>query len=114
MTDTAIVLTVILGFALIVVGASRLGAGTTLSFQGLWGPSGVRDWPHGVQEGDAPRFAVTHLDDLRPGTQAAIEPIAADEDGDEPRPEMVELEPRPTALDEDARASVRVARPERL
>ena len=33
---------------------------------GLFPQNDKRDWPHGVQETDVPRFAVEHLDSLRP------------------------------------------------
>jgi hypothetical protein len=82
---------VIGGFALITVGASRLGAGTTWSFQGIWARPDSRDWPRGVQEADAPRFAIAHLDGLRPGTPVALSrPL--DGDPEAPRPEIVELD----------------------
>jgi hypothetical protein len=79
----------------VVVAVSRwLGGGTFLSLDGLFGTPNRRDWPRRVQEGDAPRFDVVHLDDLRPGTPALIARGDAG-DGDElgtgPRPEVFDL-----------------------
>ena len=82
---------------LIVVGSTRLGPGASLTLSGLWAPQGRTDWPHGVQEMDAPQFEVTHLDALQPGTPMVLSgPVAdATADPDEPQPEMVELFDRP-------------------
>ena len=61
-------------------------------FAGLFPSRGGRDWPTGVQEGDAPRFAVQHLDDLRPGQPAVIATFAISEgDLDGPRTELFDL-----------------------
>ncbi len=49
-------ISVIAGFALIAVVGARLGAGTPAALAGLFPAQGVRDWPTGVQEADAPRF----------------------------------------------------------
>ena len=89
MSDPAILVAVLLGFGVLIVGASWLGAGTTLSFQGLWSGRATRDWPREVQEGDAPRFSVDHLDRLRPGIPVLLETGTSDDDA--PQPEMVEL-----------------------
>ena len=91
MGDPATLLAVLLGFGLLLVAASRLGAGTTFSLQGLFARPAGRDWPRGVQETDAPRFAVSHLDSLRPGTPVRLDIGPLDDDG--PSPEMVELGP---------------------
>ena len=78
---------------LIIIGSSRLGPATSLVLSGLWAPQGRNDWPRGIQEMDAPHFAVTHLDGLRPGT--AMAPDGPAEAGaherDERQPEVVEL-----------------------
>ena len=58
---------------MLVTGA-LLGAGTESSLVGLFPQSAARDWPHGVQETDVPRFAVEHLDSLRPARSANVEP----------------------------------------
>jgi hypothetical protein len=90
MSDPAVVVAVLLGFALLILGASWLGAGSTLSLQGLWARPAIRDWPQGVQEDDAPRFSVDHLDGLRPGAPMLLDTQSAAKD-DEPQPEIVEL-----------------------
>ena len=90
MSDPAILVAVLLGFALVILGASWLGAGTTLSLQGLWAGRATPEWPPGVQESDAPRFSVDHLDRLRPGMPVLLETGASDDD-EAPNPEMVEL-----------------------
>src|SRR3954447_23300308 len=90
MSDLAVLVAVLLGFALLILGASWLGAGSTLSLQGLWARPAMRDWPEGVQEDDAPRFSVDHLEGLRPGTPMLLETRSADDD-DGPQPEIVEL-----------------------
>jgi hypothetical protein len=56
MPDGLTVISVIAGFALIAVAGARLGAGSTASLAGLFPVQGVRDWPTGVQEADAPHF----------------------------------------------------------
>lgn len=93
MGDPATLLAVIFGFTLLIVMASWLGAGTTLSFHGLWARPAVQDWPRGVQESDAPRFAVGHLDGLRPGQPMTVDtaPIAFDDHIDAPRTELIDL-----------------------
>ena len=65
MSDGVVSLSLVVGFGFILIAGSHLGAG---SLAGLFAARGVRDWPTGVQEGDAPRFAVRHLDGLRPGS----------------------------------------------
>ena len=90
MSDQAVLIAALLGFALVIVGASWLGAGSTPSLQGLWALPPTHDWPHGVQEDDAPRFSVDHLDGLRPGMAMLLDTAPAEED-EGPQPEMVEL-----------------------
>ena len=49
----------IVGFGLVIVAGARFGAGSLSSLGGLFATHGARDWPTGVQEGDAPRFVFT-------------------------------------------------------
>lgn len=70
MPDGFTILAVIVGFALVALAGAKLGAG---SIEGLFAMHGVRDWPTGVQEDDAPRFVFTprsvvtsHADDAPP------------------------------------------------
>ncbi|HYH93253.1 MAG TPA: hypothetical protein VD763_08860 [Candidatus Saccharimonadales bacterium] len=49
--------------------AAWLGAGSLRSLDGIAGWAGGRDWPAGVQESDAPHFAVDHW----LGHEAALE-----------------------------------------
>ena len=89
MSDGVVSLIVVVGFAFILIAGSHVGAG---SLAGLFAARGVRDWPTGIQEGDAPRFAVRHLDGLRPGQPAVISTSATDEDAvDGPRVELFDL-----------------------
>jgi hypothetical protein len=89
--------TVALGFGLIIVAGSWLGAGSHLPLAGLFPLQGRDDWPHGVQEGDAPHFAVEHADALRPGSPGAADErprnpaSVAQDDAADPPPEVVEL-----------------------
>jgi hypothetical protein len=95
--DPIPVLALLAACSLILVGSTRVGPATSLTLSGLWAPQGRNDWPRGVQEMDAPQFAVTHLDTLQPGTPIMLGAAATDDaaDRDEPRPEMVELFDRP-------------------
>jgi hypothetical protein len=70
MPDGFTIVSVIVGFALVTAAGAKLGAG---SLEGLFAMHGVRDWPTGVQEDDAPRFVFTprsavtsHVDDAPP------------------------------------------------
>ncbi|MFL5674362.1 MAG: hypothetical protein ACJ779_05115 [Chloroflexota bacterium] len=92
MSDAVIDITLVAGFAFIVVAGSRLGAGSHHALVGLFGGRGSRDWPTGVQEADAPRFAIGHLDGLRPG-QPTLVAVSATEDErpGEPRAELIDL-----------------------
>ena len=82
---------------LVIVASNRLGHATTLALSGLVAPQGRPDWPHGIQEMDAPQFEVAHLDALRPGTPVLLDgpAIGGAADPDEPQPEVVELFDRP-------------------
>lgn len=82
-------LVVVFGFVLVV--AARLGTGPQRILEGLFAPPAGRDWPHGVQEGDAPRFAVAHLDGLRPGVPAAVGSATSDDHIGSPTAEIVDL-----------------------
>jgi hypothetical protein len=66
MLDINTILWLIAGFGFLFVVGALLGAGTDASLTGLFPQTGARDWPQGVQETDVPRFAVEHLDALRP------------------------------------------------
>lgn len=59
---------------------SATGRGPAVLFSGLFMAEGFADWPRGVQEPDAPHFAVEHADSLRPN--AEIDPAAAGPDAD--------------------------------
>jgi hypothetical protein len=71
---------VIIGFALIAVAGARLGAGTPAALAGLFPAHGVRDWPTGVQEPDAPHFNLDAVPSPPvgapdPGTAPAVAPV---------------------------------------
>lgn len=94
MSDGVTFLTLIVGFGFVIAAGAYIGAGPRQSFfSGLFPAPGVRDWPNGVQEEDAPRFAVEHLDGLRHGhpVTVAATPIAADDPIDAPRAELIDL-----------------------
>jgi hypothetical protein len=74
MPDGLTYVALILGFSFVLIAGARLGAGSQTILAGLFPPPAVRDWPVGVQEPDAPRFAVAHLDALRPGRAPTPEP----------------------------------------
>ena len=81
---------------LFVFGATRLTKGAYVAFEGLFARQGQRDWPQGVQEGDAPHFSLSHADALRPGTPVRLGPALVD-DPDDPHPETIDLGSRPLA-----------------
>jgi hypothetical protein len=88
MPDGITCLALVLAFGFVLIAGSWLGAGSPTILAGLFPPLAIRDWPIGVQEPDAPRFAVAHLDALRPGmTSAPDRPIQP--------AEIVELFERP-------------------
>ena len=98
MSDLMTVVWLVAGLGFLLVAGARLGAGGQMALMGLFASHGVRDWPTGVQEADAPHFAVTHLDNLRPGHAAAFEWQTGD--ADEPgepgdAPELIDLGSRP-------------------
>ncbi len=90
MYDGLTIIGLIFGFGFLMVAGARLRAGSHLSLTGLFPAPGVRDWPHGVQEPDAPRFDVAHLDGLRRGGEPVRDPVRID-DEIQPHPEIVEL-----------------------
>ena len=91
MSDGVVAITAIAGIGFILVAGAHLGSGSTQAFTGLFAQQGVRDWPMGIQEADAPRFAVAHLDDLRPGQPEMITTSAIDDDVDGPSAELFDL-----------------------
>ena len=91
MSDGVVLITLIAGFGFILVAGDRLGAGSHHSFSGLFPSRGVADWPTGVQEGDAPRFQVRHLDHLRPGQPVVVSTSVVPDSFDGPRAELLDL-----------------------
>jgi hypothetical protein len=75
------VIAAVVGFGLVAVAGARLGAGSHLALAGLFPPQGRSDWPRGVQEADAPRFALEHISALRapPPELPSIREIDPDE-----------------------------------
>lgn len=65
--DGLTVITLVVGFGLVAVAGARLGAGSHSSLAGLFARSASRDWPIGVQEGDAPRFILPARSDRSAG-----------------------------------------------
>ena len=68
-----------------------------MAFSGLFPAQGPPDWPHGVQEPDAPRFALEHVKALRPngdgpGTLSSTEFVDEGRAG-----EIIDLFNRPIA-----------------
>jgi hypothetical protein len=90
-------LSLIVAFGFVLIAGARLGAGSHTGLAGLFPAHAGRDWPTGVQEPDAPHFAVVHLDALRPGTPVLLDgpAIGGDAQPDEPQPEVIELFDRP-------------------
>ena len=80
----------VIGFGFVLVAGTWLGTDTHTIFGGLFPSHGARDWPTGVQEPDAPRFAVAHLDGLRPRADAPIVERPVDASND-PTPEVIDL-----------------------
>lgn len=78
MSDGATFLAFILGFGFVLVAGAKLGPATPTFLGGLFPPAAGRDWPTGIQEPDAPRFAVAHLDALRPSGEAPPTAVAMD------------------------------------
>lgn len=58
MPDGLAFVSMIVGFAFIIVAGAKLGAGSPSALAGLFAAQGARDWPTGVQETDAPRFVI--------------------------------------------------------
>jgi hypothetical protein len=80
MSDVVTYVGLALGFGFVFVVAARLGDPSRPLLAGLFPARGVREWPTGIQEDDAPRFAVVHLDGLRPGTPVTIDASGASSD----------------------------------
>jgi hypothetical protein len=70
MTDIGTILWLLAGFGFLLAAGALLGAGSDSILTGLFPQNAAREWPHGVQETDVPRFAVEHLDALRPAKAA--------------------------------------------
>ena len=99
MSDVVVPIVVIAGFGFILYAGAHLGAGSTRAFAGLFAPGDARDWPTGVQEADAPRFHVGHLDQLRHGQPEVIASSTIDDDAvDGPPTELIELGSHPLDL----------------
>jgi hypothetical protein len=76
----------------------RRGDGPAGLLSGMFAAQGRPEWPHGVQEPDAPRFAVEHALELRPGHGDRIRAqTVPDVDEDELAGEIIELFNRPLA-----------------
>ena len=73
MADGISILAMGLGFGFVLIAGSWLADGTPGLLAGLFPPQGRQEWPTGVQEADAPRFAVAHLDGLRAGGPDLVE-----------------------------------------
>ena len=72
------------GLAAAVIGALTSagpgrGGGPALLFSGMFTAPGRPDWPNGVQEEDAPHFAIDRVLILRPGDEAGDATAAEDE-----------------------------------
>jgi hypothetical protein len=72
--DGLTVISLVVGFGLLIVAGARLGAGSHSSLAGLFATHGGRDWPIGVQEGDAPRFLLPSRSDRSSGRAADSPP----------------------------------------
>jgi hypothetical protein len=94
MPDGVTYVALFLAFGFVLIAGLRLSPGSPTILGGIFPPHAVRDWPLGVQEPDAPRFAVAHLDGLRPGGPPAPTPDVIDS------PELIELFERPLSGDD--------------
>ena len=88
MVDVLTIIGLVLGFGFLIAAGVQLSAGSHLSLAGLFPVQAVRDWPHGVQEPDTPRFDIEHLDGLRPARTPVPDPVMLD---DVEPPEIVDL-----------------------
>ena len=91
MSDGVTYLGLVVIFGFVLVAAARLGTGPQRIFEGLFAPPARRDWPTGVQESDAPRFDVAHLDGLRPGRSVRSRPSETSTVADAAGPELLDL-----------------------
>jgi hypothetical protein len=66
--DGLTVISMVVGFGLVVVAGARFGAGSHSGLAGLFAMRSGRDWPIGIQEGDAPRFVLPAPSDRLVGT----------------------------------------------
>ncbi len=67
MPDIITVLSLVAGFAFIIVVGAKLGAGSTDSVIGLFRFEAMPPRPHGVQESDLPRFVFRDSKDVAAG-----------------------------------------------
>jgi hypothetical protein len=103
MTDDQVtIFWLVVCFGFLVTAGIRPGADPHAVLLGLFAAHGVRDWPTGVQESDAPRFAVAHLDSLRPTGSTPTDGPRGEttDDRDDWAPELIDLgsrrfDPRP-------------------
>lgn len=78
MSDQLMIVWMMVGFGFLLVAGAWLGAGSHTALVGLFAARGVRDWLTGIQEADAPHFAVAHLDSLRPAEATPTETTPAE------------------------------------
>lgn len=88
MPDGFVLPVLALGFGFVLIAGSWLTNGSPDLMAGLFAPQAVADWPQGLEEPDAPRFDVAHVDTIRHAARAPWE------DAIEPA-EIVELFDRP-------------------
>jgi hypothetical protein len=70
MPDSTLYVAALIGCSVAGIGGARL-VGTHVWRGGMLAPQGAKDWPHGVQEGDAPRFDVANAAALQASAVAA-------------------------------------------
>lgn len=93
MPDAVVYVATLLGCSLGAIGGAWL-LGTRMWLLGVVTSQGRDSWPRGVQEQDAPHFAVAHADALRPSVPDAITFEDLDTEAGLPTPELVELHVR--------------------
>ena len=74
MPDILTVLTVLAGFAFVIVVGAKLGAGSPESLAGLFVYQDMPDRPRGVQETDLPRFVFRDTPTTHPSPARAAKP----------------------------------------
>jgi hypothetical protein len=72
------------GFGLIAVGIRWLNEARPVDVGALFPVHGRTDWPHGVQEADAPRFRIDHVNRIR-RSAATVEDLPGAEATNPPR-----------------------------